>query len=130
MQKIKSLNIVFLALVLTVFGCAQNEPETSITVDQLKQEMKTNKNLIVLDVRTEPELSGPLGKIDGVLNIPVQELEERYHELDKYKDKEIAVICRSGNRSKLGTAILKEHGFKVKNVLGGMIAYRKSEQEN
>lgn len=100
-------------------------PENNINVIELKKQMKENPDLIILDVRKPEELSGPLGKIDGVINIPVQELEKRVNELDKYKDKDIAVICRTGHRSVIATEILLKHGFtKTKNVEGGMTAYR------
>jgi rhodanese-related sulfurtransferase len=87
--------------------------------------MKENPDMIILDVRKPEELNGPLGKIDGAINIPVQELEKRINELDQYKDKAIAVICKTGHRSLTGTEILLKHGFtKAKNVEGGMTAYR------
>lgn len=117
----------FAVLIISNFvSCAQTvPPENNITVSELKKQMKENPDLIILDVRTPEELSGPLGKIDGVINIPVQELEKRVEELNKYKDKEIAVICRTGHRSGIGTEILLKHGFtKVENVEGGMTAYR------
>jgi rhodanese-related sulfurtransferase len=31
------------------------------------------------------------------------------------------VICRSGTRSYVATRILQQHGFKVKNVPGGVL---------
>jgi rhodanese-related sulfurtransferase len=96
-----------------------------MTVDELKKEMEENPNLVILDVRTEAELVGPLGKIDGVINIPIQLLANRMDELKPYKDKDIAVICRTGNRSTTGTEILVENGYKARNVLGGMVAYNK-----
>ena len=114
-------------LILSNFvACAQTvPPENNITVKELKTKMKENPDLIILDVRTPKELNGPLGKIDGAINIPVQELDKRVDELDRYKDKEIAVICRTDNRSSIATKILMGHGFnKVENVKGGMTAYR------
>jgi len=89
--------------------------------------MKNDSTLIILDVRTPVELIGPLGKIEGVINIPVQELESRLNELSVYKSNNIAIICRSGNRSGFATTILQAHGYKAKNVLGGMIQFRASE---
>jgi rhodanese-related sulfurtransferase len=116
-----------IALILSNFvACAQTvPPENNITVKELKTQIKENPNLIILDVRSPDELKGPLGKIDGVINIPVQDLGNRIGELDKYKNKEIAVICRTGHRSSIGTKILLKNGFKkVENVEGGMTAYR------
>ena len=106
-----------------IFGCAQDK-NTEMTITELKQGMKENPDLLILDVRTPAELTGSLGKIDGVINIPVQELVARMGELEKYKDKDIAVICRTGNRSGTATRILREQGYKAKNVLGGMVEYR------
>ena len=110
---------------LNFLGCAQQDKDSIMTVQELKKLMKDDSTLVILDVRTPAELVGPLGKIDNVINIPIQELESRVGELIKFKDKEIAVICRSGNRSNTVTKILRANGFNAKNVLGGMIEYRK-----
>ncbi len=120
----KTLNSVIVFLFLfQILGCAQQADENNMSVQQLKEEMNANENLIILDVRTPAELKGPLGQIDGVINIPVQELENRLGELEEYKSNEIAVICRTGNRSGVATKILLQNGFKAKNVLGGMTEY-------
>ncbi len=110
-------------------GCSQDSTKISITVTQLGEEMKLNPELVILDVRNPYELEEYLGHIDGVINIPVQELGRRINELDEYKEREIAVICRSGARSLTATNMLIEHGFNAKNVEGGMIRYRAKENE-
>ncbi len=126
-KKIVALINSFL-LLFTVNGCAQNQ-ENAVQIEQFVEKLNSDSSLVILDVRTPPELSGPLGKIEGVINIPVQELNRRVSELNKYKDKEIAVICRTGNRSTYGTKVLLENGFDAFNVLGGMTAYRKFERK-
>ena len=80
-------------------------------------------NTLLLDVRTLDEFDGPLGHIIGAVLIPIQEIEQRIDELNKHKEKEIIVICRSGNRSQTGTRILISHGFNAVNMLGGMKAW-------
>jgi rhodanese-related sulfurtransferase len=107
-------------------GCAQDK-NTEMNIGELKTAMKENPNLIILDVRTEPELTGHLGHLEGIIHIPVQELGQRVNELNKYKDKDIAVICRTGNRSDAATKFLRQQGFDAKNVLGGMVEYRNKE---
>lgn len=123
----RSLKQIFLALFFGVnmFGCAQDRSE-SISVNELNNEIKTDSTLVILDVRTPEELKGQLGYIDGVINIPVQQLESRISEVEKFKNKNIAVICRTGHRSSMAQKILSKHGIKSKNVTGGMTAYRKS----
>tara|TARA_B100000575_G_C22782867_1_gene463795 strand:+ start:168 stop:557 length:390 start_codon:yes stop_codon:yes gene_type:complete len=71
-----------------------------------------------LDVRTAEEHK--IKSIPDTDCIPVQEIEKRIVELDKYRDKKIIVYCRSGNRSGTATKILNENGFKAYNMLGGM----------
>lgn len=121
-SKLSIIALVLFAIIST--SCAQSGDETNITVKQLKQEMKTDSSVVILDVRTPPELSGPLGKIDGVINIPLQELEQRVDELKPYKGKTINVICRTGHRSRIAADYLLKQGYKIKNVLGGMTQYR------
>jgi rhodanese-related sulfurtransferase len=127
MKKIIS-QILLIIILFTSFSWAQKDSTNFMSMEKFKDELKTNKQLIVLDVRTPQELEGPLGKIEGEINIPVQQLEKRVGELKDYKDKEIAVICTSGIRSLRGTEILLKNGFKAKNVLGGMIAFRKETE--
>lgn len=115
---------------MSFFGLAQQDKDNTMTIEQLKQQMKNDSTIMILDVRTSAELIGPLGKLDKVINIPIQVLEQRLGELEKFKDKEIAVICRSGNRSNTGMRILQANGFKARNVLGGMIEYRRKEKTN
>ncbi len=91
-------------------------------MEQFKERLKNDKNLIVLDVRTPEEVA--TGMIENAINIPVQVLESRISELEKYRDKEIAVICRTQNRSAVAVDILLKSGYKAKYVIGGMSAFR------
>lgn len=113
--------LIIAALYLSSLGCAQQDTSNSITMEQFKLKLQNDKELIVLDVRTPEE--AVTGMIKNAINIPVQVLEQRINELEKYKDKEIAVICRTQNRSSVAASILKEKGYNVKYVLGGMSAY-------
>ena len=118
-----SLKILSLLLVFNIYSCAQTDGH-DITVSDLTALVQNEKSLVILDVRILSELTGPLGKMDNVLNIPVQDLARRIGELENYKDNEIAVICRTGRRSGIATNILVGQGFKARNVLGGMVEYR------
>ena len=113
--------------IFSFLGLAQVDPKTSISVSELKERFGKDTTLIILDVRMPEELASGLGQIKGVINIPLQVLSNKVNELEKYRKKEIAVICRSGNRSHTATKFLLEKGFHVKNVPGGMIKYRQSE---
>jgi rhodanese-related sulfurtransferase len=123
MNKIK-FQFIILVLIFTSISFAQQISSNSIPMQEFKDLLKSNKSIILLDVRTPEELAGPLGKIDQAINIPVQNLEQRINELKSYKDKEIIVICRTQNRSAVAVNILLQNGYKAKNVIGGMTEFR------
>ena len=112
---------IITAFLFSSFACAQQSKDDSITMDQFVEKLENNKDIIVLDVRTPEEVAA--GMIDNAINIPVQVLEQRVEELDKYKEKEIYVICRTQNRSAFAQDILESKGFKAKYVQGGMTVY-------
>ena len=95
----------------------------NITVADVQKKINIKNNILLLDVRTVDEFDGPLGHIAGAVLIPIQELEQRIDELNEHKEKEIIVICRSGNRSQIGTRILISHGINAVNMVGGMKAW-------
>lgn len=119
------INILSLLFVISYVGCAQQKSGTSLTMSEFKEKLKSGKDFVVLDVRTPEELVGPLGKLESAINIPIQVLDQRISELEKYKEKEILVICRTQNRSAVAVDYLNKKGFNSKNVLGGMVEYSK-----
>ncbi|MCL2814790.1 MAG: FAD-dependent oxidoreductase [Oscillospiraceae bacterium] len=73
----------------------------------------------LLDVRTPPETAR--GKIEGFMNIPLDDLRGRLGELDKSKP--VYVHCQSGMRSYLAVRILAQNGFDAYNLSGGYRLY-------
>lgn len=69
----------------------------------------------LVDVREEIEVD--LGKIEGAIHIPVNDLRDNLDKLPK--DKTIVLYCAVGIRGYIGSRILKQEGFKVKNLIGG-----------
>lgn len=83
---------------------------------------KQTNEYVVVDVRTEQEYSE--GHIPGSINIPVDEIENRIHELESVKDEPLLLVCRSGSRSMFAVMILANKGFEnLYNLLGGMLAW-------
>jgi len=76
-------------------------------------------SVTLLDTRTVGEYAR--GHIEGFVNIPVDELRTRIHELDPGKP--VYVICQSGLRSYIATRILTGHGFEAYNFAGGFRFY-------
>ena len=126
MLKIKYVTFLLMLFTFTSFAGTIDSTAKTVNMSDFKKELKSNNSLVVLDIRMPDELSGPLGKIDGAINIPLQELESRLNELGKYKGNKIFVISKSGIPSKLATEILISHGYRAVNVLGGMMAFRQN----
>jgi len=78
--------------------------------------MRLNRDdYVLVDVRTESEYRK--GHIEGAVNIPVDDIRKRLHELDR--DKIIVVYCQVGYRGYIADRILSQNGFKVLNITGG-----------
>jgi rhodanese-related sulfurtransferase len=90
-----------------------------ISVAQAKEKYDTG--VYLLDVRQPEEWNET--HVPGTTLIPLGELQDRVNELPK--DKEIVVICRSGNRSQQGRDILLNAGFdQVTSMAGGVNAWK------
>jgi rhodanese-related sulfurtransferase len=107
----------------------KEEIRKSISVNEVAQKLESGEDVLLLDVRTKAEFEGSLGHIDSAQLIPIHELEKRLNEIKTHKSKTIIVICRSGNRSRLGTEILLNNGYKALNMEGGMLAWNKMLDE-
>lgn len=101
-------------------GCTKTE-KASVTAGEALSMIRNDTGIVLLDVRTPAEFEGELGHLEGAILIPVQELEERSGELSPYKDRTIVAYCRTGRRSLKATEILREKGFDVLNLEGGMV---------
>jgi NADPH-dependent 2,4-dienoyl-CoA reductase/sulfur reductase-like enzyme/rhodanese-related sulfurtransferase len=72
----------------------------------------------LLDVREPTELA--VESVCNAVNIPLAQLRERLRELPR--DREIHVICRSGQRAYIATRMLLQRGYKAKTLAGGMLS--------
>ena len=94
-------------------------PYKDITVQEAKAMIDNNKDVLILDVRTESEFAQ--GHLNGAINIPHFDIEERYKELNIDKNKPIITICTMGGRSKLAAESLSKLEFtNVSNMVGGL----------
>ena len=75
---------------------------------------------ILIDLRTQFERKHE-GKIEGALHIPIDDLRNRFTELDKQQT--YIPYCGIGFRGYLGHRIMVQNGFKSKNLSGGFVIY-------
>jgi rhodanese-related sulfurtransferase len=84
-----------------------------------------HKNALVLDVREESEFAD--GHVLNSKNVPLSKLKTRIGELEKYRERPIVVICRSGQRSASACILLGKQGFaQAYNLNGGVLAWQKA----
>jgi rhodanese-related sulfurtransferase len=96
-----------------------------IEVEELKERLEKKDAFVFVDVREAYEYEDDNL---GALNIPLAQLPNKLSEIENHKDDEIIIHCRSGARSGNAKQFLESKGYtKVRNVLGGLLAYRNLE---
>lgn len=107
--------ILIIAVIIVMFlgksGKSIIQKPSSKEISEIIQ----NKNITIIDVRTQKEYES--GHIKGAINIPVTEIEA---EINYDKDKPIAVYCRTGARSSEAAKTLEKMGYTKIYDLGGI----------
>jgi phage shock protein E len=111
-KMLSTLLVVALVLVVGYFMLMKGGDVSSAEARQLVQ-----AGARLVDVRTPGEFAA--GHIAGAINIPVQELTNRVHELQP-QDATVVVYCRSGQRSGNAARMLRNAGFARVHDLGAM----------
>ena len=102
-----------------------------IICKELKNHVKNNPKSVLLDVRTQEELDN-IGKPDGdKIGLKTYFLEIRrdaffdfvqeFKNLNISKDKEVLVICASGERSQITAELLSKENYKSINISDGFM---------
>jgi uncharacterized membrane protein YdjX (TVP38/TMEM64 family)/rhodanese-related sulfurtransferase len=92
-----------------------------INTEDFRHRRETEKLLLVLDVRTAEDFIGDQGHIEGAVNIPVEQLQQRMAEIGDHLEHPVAIVCRTDRRSAKAALLLAEEGFAdVHVVRGGM----------
>ena len=91
-------------------GNAQNQNFRTLDVSDFETAI-ANVDIVRLDVRTAEEYAE--GHISGAINIDVLKDDFLKCASELPKDKDIALYCRSGNRSKKAAKMLSDNGYRV-----------------
>jgi rhodanese-related sulfurtransferase len=102
---------------------------TTITAEELKARLDAGENVNLLDVREDYERAEY--NIGGT-HIPIGRVQAFQTEaIEGWKEEEVVVYCRSGNRSGMAALFLEQTGFSnVVNLTGGMLAWRDKFEKN
>ena len=81
-----------------------------------------SEDAVVVDVRGEGEYRQ--GHIINALNIPEAQIASQAGRLQKYRDRPLITVCRTGQLSARAAAALKREGFEnVQTLAGGLHAW-------
>ncbi len=105
---------------------AENILHDRLNIFYWNQLDKITRDDVLLDVRTKEEFEK--GHISNAINIPVDSIRERMHEMDKNKN--IYIYCLAGLRGYLAQRMLKQNGYdKVLNMSGGYQLWENCSKE-
>ncbi|MEP7135029.1 MAG: rhodanese-like domain-containing protein [Chloroflexota bacterium] len=111
--------IVIVGIALSAQNGSGNTSSLPADVTAVEGYKLVQDGAFLLDVRRQDEWDQY--HAIGATLIPLDELPNRLNELPK--DKQIVVICHSGNRSKPGRDILLQNGFQATSVTGGLLQW-------
>ena len=96
-------------LLLTSFSVVSAQ-KTQLNSTDIKEVLKKNKSIVVLDVRTAEEFA--MGHLKGAQNIDVRQ-SDAYSKLDKLNPKTTYLVyCRTNHRSGMAADYMIQKGFK------------------
>ncbi len=94
-----------------------------LTQDEWVEQLEGDTNAVILDVRTDNEVSD--GKIPNSIQLDFYRGQDFISELEKLdKSKNYYVYCRSGNRSGQACKMMSQLGFEnTYNLIGGILRW-------
>jgi rhodanese-related sulfurtransferase len=117
------------ALALVVFAPRlvrrlKQQTSSFVSLHDLKASLTAERRPLIVDVRESDEFGGPLGNIEGAVNVPLGQLSAAWPDLGAGTP--VVVVCRTDKRSAKAADILRASGVDdVKVLRGGMEAWSK-----
>src|SRR6266540_7067592 len=103
-----------------LFANLLRQPAATHDLDVAEAKSRLDRGALLIDVREPDEWRG--GHAPGARHIPLGALAAQLETLPR--DRDVLLICRSGNRSNAARGVLGRHGLeRAFNVAGGMQAW-------
>ena len=112
---------------LTLLGLVLFLPRLIITlrrdppmsIEELQSKLSAGVNMLLLDVRKSDELSVKHERVAGIMEIAIDDLEQRLDDLAEYIEKPIALMSRDEKLTAKAAVVLVSNGFAhVRTVKG------------
>lgn len=116
--------LILLFAIISIISCSQKKQEIQ-NISVLEFKNSKTENAIILDVRTEEEISQ--GQIEGASSLDFYSSNFENSLSLIQKEKEVFVYCQTGGRSKKAAKLLAQMGqFKVYNLEEGIRAWKEN----
>jgi len=107
-MKLKFLVPIFVVMLASFQGVSAQKIQ--LKSPDVKEVLKKNKSIVILDVRTPEEFAA--GHLKGAKNIDIKQ-PDAYSKLDKLNTKTTYLVyCRTNHRSGMAVEYMMQKGFK------------------
>ena len=94
-------------------------------VSELKEKLKKGEKVRILDVREKDEYEQG-DKIEGSENMPMGKVFVEATKGNLPKDQKIITVCKTGGRCEIVARELKNKGYNIEHLEGGIEEWKKS----
>ena len=94
--------------------------------ETLTQLIESKAGILLLDIREADELEGMPG-VEGATHMPMGKVFKEAVKGNLPKDKHIVVFCRTGGRASVVERELRERGYQIDGLEGGLDEYGNPE---
>ncbi len=119
MKKLFLSLIIFVTAIIT--GCSGSNSYQHLDADEAMKIIETEKNIVILDVRTAAEYEKK--HIPGSVLLPIEELRNGNFKLLTDKNQKILIYCWTGRRAEDSAKILAENGYTNVFEFGGLVSW-------
>ncbi|MGM9705523.1 MAG: rhodanese-like domain-containing protein [Prevotella sp.] len=118
----KKIITTIMAAIGLCMSCQADDGIQILSPDEYESAVKSDTTSVILDVRTPSEYED--GHIDGAVLLDFLNADAFSEGIDKLdKSKTYYIYCRSGRRSHNAALKMKDKGYNVYDMRGGIIAW-------
>lgn len=98
-----------------------------MNVSELRKRLQKGENVLLLDVREKQEVDEGKDMIEGAENMPMGKVFIEANKGRLPKDRKIVTICKSGTRCEIVARELRQKGYDIEHLEGGIDSWSKRE---
>lgn len=110
--------VITLVIMVSAFLMLESKKGGAVVTHHQATRLVNSGEAVFVDIRDSKDYRN--GHIVDSINIPYADLSEKFDELSPHKQKQIIVVDKMGQQSGAGGKILRDNGFQVLRLNGGM----------